>query len=237
MSYILEALRKSEKERKQDEIPVLQTIHSPRRVASTGKTIFFSMRWILILMLLVSIMGIMFWMDKLLIIDPQLRQADLSERQVSAPSLENSGINNSMSEPHTTERSQQKKAHSSSQTGSKLPSETTIEQDPDISRTVIREPAPLRLTKVKDDQILVINRQSSDIQALTDLPPSVQADIQRLKFAGHVYSEDPTRRMIMINNKILHEGDSIDANFRLQEITRNGVILLHNSTHFRVDLF
>lgn len=241
MSYILEALRKSEKERKQDETSVLQTIHAPRRVGPAGKDIFLSkpLRWILILLtLFVSTMGIMIWQGKLPIIQPEQQHTDTFERQTPAPLPDNPATNNSLSERQTTERLQQKKTRFPSQTESKLPPRETTGQEPDISRTIIiQEPSPLTLTQGKDDEITDIDRKVSDIHASTELPPSVQADIQRLKFAGHVYSEDRTRRMIMINNKILREGDGIDADFRLHEITRNGVILLYGTKRFRIDLF
>ena len=83
----------------------------------------------------------------------------------------------------------------------------------------------------------VMNRKISDTPTASQLPPSAQADVGKMKFAGHVYSEDTARRMIMINNKILREGDAIDTDFRLQEITGSGVILLYKSTPFRIDLF
>jgi len=238
MSYILEALQKSEKERKQDETPILQKIHAPRQVAPAGRNIFLlkPLRWILILLIFFALaLGITIWQGRLSVIQPEQRHTDHTERQVPPQLPENPVINNSLSEQQPTERLQQKKTRSSSQTESRLPPGKTTAQDPDNSGAIIQEPAPLTLTQGKDDDI--IDRKVSDLHALTELPPLVQADIQMMKFAGHVYSDDRTRRMIMINNKILREGDGIDTDFRLESITRNGVILLYKSTRFRVDLF
>ncbi len=65
-----------------------------------------------------------------------------------------------------------------------------------------------------------------------DLPGSLQAAIPELHCAGHTYSTEPEKRMIIINNSILREGEKIDENLRLVEITWDGLIIEFNGERF-----
>lgn len=63
---------------------------------------------------------------------------------------------------------------------------------------------------------------------------TIRPEIPTLRFSGHTYSEERSRRMIMVNNRILREGDWIDGNIRLEEITWEGVILDHQGVQLKV---
>ncbi|MCP4339438.1 MAG: general secretion pathway protein GspB [Desulfobulbaceae bacterium] len=69
---------------------------------------------------------------------------------------------------------------------------------------------------------------------LNDLPAAMRAKLPALKFAGHTYSENPYQRMIIINGKILREGDMIDSNTRLAEINWEGVTIDFSGIRFQV---
>jgi general secretion pathway protein B len=240
MSYILDALRKSEKDRKRDETPMLHTVHTSRQAVPAGKNIFSSklLRWIVVLLTLFIIaLGISIRQGLLPISKPEQPDTNLAQQQKLAPPTENQKTENSLSEQEAAERLQHDKALIAARAGSNASLKTIAEKDPTLSSTAIQEPAPLTVTQGKDNEMSVINRKFSDTPTSNQLPPSVQADVGKMKFAGHVYSEDTAGRMIMINNKILREGDTIDTEFRLQEITKSGVVLVYKSTPFRIDLF
>jgi general secretion pathway protein B len=74
----------------------------------------------------------------------------------------------------------------------------------------------------------------TDLPLLNDLPAIVQAEIPNLEYAGHTYSQNPSQRMIIINGKILREGNVIAPNIYLREITWEGLIIESNGTRFRV---
>ena len=241
MSYILEALRKSENERKQEENPLLQVVHTPRRVFPTEKKTVSSklLLWILtFVILLVSTMGILIWQGQLPIFHLEQNHTDLAEQQLPAPSAESPVVEKNLpAQQESTERPQPTKVRLTQQTGENLSPKTVAKGDPNIIRTIIQEPAPLTLDQGQDNEIPVIGGKVSEISTSMNLSMSVREELKKMKFAGHVYSEDRDRRMIMINNKILREGDGIDADFRLDEITKNGVILLNQSKQIRIGLF
>lgn len=238
MSYILDALRKSENDRKRDETPILHAVHSSRQTVPAGKNIFSSklLRWIVVLpALCIVTLGISIHQGLLPISLLKQPPADLAQQQKPAPPAEET--DNSQDELQTAERLQHDKALISTRNVADISVKAVAEKDAAPSRTVIQEPAPLTVTQGKDDEMSVINRKIANTPTSNQLPPSVQADVGKMKFAGHVYSEDTVGRMIMINNKILREGDTIDTEFRLQEITKSGVVLVYKSTPFRIDLF
>jgi general secretion pathway protein B len=236
MSYILDALRKSEKDRRRDETSILHAVHTPRQVVPASKNILSStpLRWILVpIALFIAAWGIVFQQGLLPIHQPKQPHTDSAQQQASAPPTEGLETDNNQ----TAERLQHEKALISAGTNSNPPLKTIAGKDVAPSRVIVQEPAPLTVTQGKDDEMSVMNRKISGIPTAGQLPPSAQADVGKMKFAGHVYAEDTARRMIMINNKILREGDPIDTDFHLQEITGSGVILLYKSTPFRIDLF
>ena len=239
MSYILEALRKSEKERKQEENPLMQVVHTRRDFPAEKEKVPSKLPlWILtFVILLVSTFGIFIWQEQQPIFHPRPNHTDPAEEQLPAPLPESPVVIKSLPAQQLTERPQQKKVRLTQQTGVNLSLKAVPEEDPNILKTVIREPAPLILAQGQDDEITVVGGKVSEISASMNLSPAAREELRKMKFAGHVYSEDRDRRMIMINNKILREGDGIDANFRLDEITRNGVILLNNSNQIRIGLF
>jgi general secretion pathway protein B len=64
-----------------------------------------------------------------------------------------------------------------------------------------------------------------------------QEELPKLTFSGHVYSPEPSLRMIMINDTVVREGDRIGTDLSLEEITQNGVVIRHDLTRFQVRLF
>ena len=70
-----------------------------------------------------------------------------------------------------------------------------------------------------------------------ELPVQVRNRIPELSFAGHAYGDDAGKRMIIINNRIVREGDLISNGLSLEQITLDGVIISYKALVFRVKLF
>lgn len=63
------------------------------------------------------------------------------------------------------------------------------------------------------------------IMTTGELPAAVRSALPSMAFSFHVYASDPARRTIIINGRRLREGQSIDRETRLQRITSDGVII------------
>ena len=72
---------------------------------------------------------------------------------------------------------------------------------------------------------------------IEELPLAIRAQLPEMKYSGHVFSPNPRLRMILINTTVVREGDLIDSDTRLVEITRDGLVMSYKGTNFKVVLF
>lgn len=207
MSYILEALKKSDSERQQQ--PSSLPLKDLAPLASRKRTTNFSLLIpITILALLIGI-GTTFW------------------------------YHNSLQTPQTLQ-TMKKDPHVKAET-TNSPTEVPA---PETTKEIVLdvfEPAPIRHLPPIENALASTsenNTQSpspyADVIHLRELPSDIQALIPPLKFAGHAYAKNPARRMIIINNKIVKEGDTIDNQLILKTITTKGVILSYKAMIFQI---
>lgn len=199
MSYLLEALKKSDKERRRGAIPDLQTDHS-RPSARRKRQGMFSwyLSGVAVLALLCG--GGLFWWQY--------------------------GLQ-------------------SSQTDESLPDTVKLlgkKEDPMLIPEAKLNP-PRVVVAAKTESVVEEEEAAPMVEAmfvpplLDDLPVAIRAAIPDLSFAGHVYSDVPQKRLIIINNRIVREGDLVGNGLTLEKIDNEGVVLRYESSVFRVDLF
>jgi len=75
--------------------------------------------------------------------------------------------------------------------------------------------------------------EGKKVMALTDLPPSVRREIPDIAIMFHAYSADPAERRVMINGNMAEEGETLADGLGLQQITPDGVILVYKGYRFR----
>lgn len=71
---------------------------------------------------------------------------------------------------------------------------------------------------------------------LEELSPSDRAGIPDMTFSSHMYSSMPRFRSIIINGKRLKEGEYFNQNLQVREITDKGVIMSNGNVLFSVDV-
>jgi general secretion pathway protein B len=79
--------------------------------------------------------------------------------------------------------------------------------------------------------------ERESLPLLADLPFSTRSMLPEMQLRGHVYSETPSQRMIMVNTSIAREGDTVAPDLSLIEITQDGLILRFRDTLFRIEMF
>lgn len=99
----------------------------------------------------------------------------------------------------------------------------------------VEEPAPVINDEISMPELPV--GSTIEIPYLEDMSGEFQQRLPELKFSGHVYSDEPALRMIMINDAVVRQGDPIKADLVLDEITANGVILRLEQNRFQIKLF
>lgn len=69
---------------------------------------------------------------------------------------------------------------------------------------------------------------------LSELPASVRGDLGAVGLTGHVWSEEPSLRLVTVEDRMLREGAEIRPGLRLEEITPAGAVLGFRGYRFRI---
>lgn len=220
MSYILDALSKSESERRQGKIPDLgqqmQFVHKPRKKSSPLVVLIAAG-----LVLNAVVLAVVFWRESA----PKEAGQEVSDELVETPTEPVSPIPVPTVEPEPEPEAKPEPA-----------------LDPALKPTLDPEPEPVAQER---PTIIVPSRSSSDarvpvagvssgsVRHLVEMPLAFQKSIPDLVFNSHIYASEPSSRRVMINNNYLKVGDSFDG-IRVQQITEEGVVLSKSGQSFRV---
>lgn len=67
---------------------------------------------------------------------------------------------------------------------------------------------------------------------ITELPPALKESLPNLAMHGFVYTEDPRGRMVVINGRMLQEGDDVGGDIKLERIGPDGAVLKFRGYRF-----
>ena len=67
---------------------------------------------------------------------------------------------------------------------------------------------------------------------MAELPLSIRQEMPTLSISVHAYSHEPKDRLVGINDRVFHEGEDLAPGLRLEEITPNGMILRYKGYRF-----
>jgi general secretion pathway protein B len=223
MSYILDALKKSDQERQQGASPNLHSTHGPIIGQRRNSSSIFKLKKFLLIsggvVLFCIVLGIFFF-----------RQHLFFSEQASIKTPDAALLSAASQAPTTSPLTQvaNQDAEKNEATSQNV---TVIEKDKVLLSIAVNES-----TLDPPTSIAAETPQTSAplLPLLEDLPAALQAEIPHLKFAGHTYSKKPSQRIIIINDKILREGDMIAPRTFLKEITWEGVTIESNNILFRV---
>lgn len=232
MSYILDALKKSGQERKLGEIPSLQTIHAdqlsaPPRRSVMRRKVFPALALGCLAMLA---LGLWHWPTKQTLQitgrpGPKPQIAPAAQRKIQLP--RQAPVQKVAAQVLAPVQKQ-------IQPEPRRPPDTLVSQP-----EVVIEPAPLLQPEYSPSPVELPRAASepgSTLPLLKELPIDRQTTIPKIALAGHVYADEPSRRMIMINNRIVREGEMAAEDLRLVRITWDGIILRHIDTEFQIKL-
>ncbi len=78
--------------------------------------------------------------------------------------------------------------------------------------------------------------ENPDVPELGELPYSLQQEIPKLQISVHIYNVQKDARKVRVNGGLLLEGESIDDDLIVREITPRGVVFDYDGTLFKVSL-
>jgi general secretion pathway protein B len=68
--------------------------------------------------------------------------------------------------------------------------------------------------------------------SMAELPPSVRQELPAMKISVHAYSSNPGARLVSIDYRILREGDYLVPGLKLEQITPDGMIFDYKGYRF-----
>jgi general secretion pathway protein B len=74
---------------------------------------------------------------------------------------------------------------------------------------------------------------AQDVISLAELPLSLQQELPPMTISVHAYSGKPGDRLVGINNRMLREGDYVAPGLKLEQITPEGMIFGYKGYSFR----
>lgn len=211
MSYILDALKKSDQERKQGHVPDLQTVHIPAAVESSATP----WPYILIVVLMLSLAFVL----------------------GSVRPWESSSVTSSTSLPDIQLKSagrasedvlEKKESHSAPV----LMAEADVQPKREINQ--LQHNKPLLNETIENTPPPTLDMDS--VPHLYEIDASLRSTIPEMSFAGHVFSSAVEQRSVIINGQSMSEGDDVFEGLKVEQITQNGIVFDYNGELFRMDI-
>jgi general secretion pathway protein B len=78
---------------------------------------------------------------------------------------------------------------------------------------------------------------SQEVIEMSQLPSDIKNELPRISINAHIYSNNPSSRVVNINGVVLREGEDVARGLTLKKITTSGVILTYKEHHFRIRAF
>ena len=235
MSYILDALKKSESERQNQDLPNINAVHQRPELHPQKKRRI----WLLAIpaALILNIVGFWFLWDRSPSEDPELiTPVSISPARTSSLDAVTSTPEVQQIDTSMTIKIQPTEA---SPAGRIIP-EANLASSGETAELLITPTDAYR--KTASNSIAAERQQgekyetlaSQPVNKITALPTNIQRQIPDLKFSSHLYADDSSFRMVNINGNMFHEGDIIAEGIQLERISEEGVVL--NYLHYTFEI-
>ncbi|MDX1754927.1 MAG: general secretion pathway protein GspB [Marinobacter sp.] len=241
MSYILDALRKSESERRQGQVPDLgqqvQLIHRPKPKSVPASV------WVAIALVLnAAVLAYVFWPGRPVAVTTTAEVAGPAGAPVASATAAPTAAESSAAETVPGSRATADVAERPARQAPNTPQAVTEDpgreaataSDPDVAeRPTVIVPSPRRNEHFANPGLLERPDGGQRVPHLVELPLSFQKGVPNLIFNSHIYASDPAARRVMINDHYLRVGDTFSG-IRVDRITEEGVELSKDGRRFRV---
>jgi len=233
VSYILDALKKSENERDREQggIPDIQSVHNP----VTGEAQQSSHLWpyVAIFTSVIVIVAVTFMWIPSESVD-LAQENELPDQNILAQ-LNDASASNDASKQSVIDKPRKtpKQDKSSDQKHTPKP---PVRSKPKPKAQVIFATEPLDTMPEskpgQNNRTIKRNFNSDKVYKVAELPLSVRRNVPPITFTGHVYSSTPASRSVMINDAKMREGQPVTSQLILHEITQYGAVFKFNGYFF-----
>ena len=218
MSYILDALKKADAERERAAVPGLHTEATPLADDALPKTLSVTTLAVGVAALALAALGVMGWQLWQHAAPPAATPAPVPAPPSSPPPM-------MMTPPMQPPASQPMSAPSQAQP-SPPPATDSVKQSPPQQPVASRPSSTPKSTTPATT--------NTPILRLNELPEEVRRTLPNMVFGGAMYSDVPSKRMLIINGGVFHEGDQPMSGLSLDEIRLKSAVFSYQGQRFSV---
>jgi general secretion pathway protein B len=234
MSYILDALRKSDQQRQRGATPTLLTVQTTPTEPTRPRYLLNGVIAAALIAAGVLVGWLQPWQDRQAEPVASGQAASVSTRDMAPPSY---GSTESPGRP--PQEASMQAATPAAQAGDPATNFALTQQQPDFADGSSASPqsAADRQSAEFGRSPVTSRAAASDdaerVLALNELPPAIRREIPGIAIMFHAYSSAPGERRVMINGNMAKEGETLADGLALQQITPDGVILVYKGYRFR----
>jgi general secretion pathway protein B len=253
MSYILDALKKSEKERQRGTTPNILTTQDVQSQKPKKRPLW---PYLFLVALLLNAGVLLLWLGPWHSKKPHVVVQPVGVQQHESDTLESvhegSNVRSPVALPSTgPSKTTGPGVGKGIQQDQITQTEADLQKDvptiskpmtnakglPEVSPSVPKQPAVVSQvpSESKPDNNIVSTVENK-VYKLKDLPLSIQQGLPDFNITVAIYSNDPASRMVKINNQLMREGQYLTNGLKLEEITPDGVIFSYQNYRFRLGL-
>lgn len=98
------------------------------------------------------------------------------------------------------------------------------------------EPAQRSTRQEKTPDVAPVQAQAvdADVALLRDLPEPIRRSIPSISVGGYIYSSNPAARSMLLNNRLVREGDQFASGLTLEKMMPKEAVLNYQGQRFRV---
>lgn len=232
MSYILDALRKSQQARQPGTAPRTGAVHNIS-LASPGSGWWLALGIFLLFGLLFG--AYFFWHSTVGVLPKPAAEPVLNEPVATAPA-------STPAAPVTVEKSMPAAETPAKKTApvtdlaeqAKLPSPVAPPKKITAVRSQKKPAAKNRPEAVKTAEVPAMSFATDDTPLLQQMSQDFQRQLPSLAVTIHVYFQEESQRILFINNREYRKGSQIEGGIRVEEIVPDGVVLSYHGERFKL---
>lgn len=118
-----------------------------------------------------------------------------------------------------------------------VPAAKAVAKTPPPKPAVADAPAkprpPVKLAAREPEAAPAAARPSSEVVAFQELPAEIRESLPKVSFGGFAGGDQAGERIAFINNRLLKEGEEVSPGVRLERVGSDGVVLGYKGHYFR----
>ena len=216
MSYILDALRKSDQQRRRKAAPTLLTLQPSAVVRKRPAYVTYGLLAVILIGGGVVVGWLRPWQSDRAAVKP-IESKPLESKPLESKPLESKPLELKPGPP----------APAASEIAAQAKPDNVSPQTNSLASGKTAPPPERRV------DIAAADAAGETVIEMEKLPTSIRDEVSKIAVSVHAYSNTPKNRLVGIGRRILHEGDYVMPGLKLEEITADGMILGYKGYRFR----